>query len=109
MDPKEEETVLMIVDNQVIDKGDAHYNQRASQKDLSAQWCSPSLLCSPTEYKMFSPSCGKNPVLNISINEHNYPCLIDTSTAFFNFKSVDLFIRALNTFFPCTWRKVQPT
>lgn len=36
-----------------------------------------------TEYKLFSPSSDENMVLNLLINERNYPCLTDTGAAFF--------------------------
>lgn len=101
MDLEELDTVVIFVDNKPMGNGSAQYNQRASQKDLSILWRNLSQLCATGAarfhpgltvsrdlwrsyyrslwiWNIFSPSPYENPVLNLSIDERNYPCLIDT-------------------------------
>lgn len=35
-----------------------------------------------SKYEIFSPSSYEDPVLNLSVDGHNYPCLIDTGATF---------------------------
>lgn len=65
---EEWDTVVIIMYDQVTEEG---YDQKRTYGAVT------------TEYKIFSPSSDKNMVLNLLINEHNYPCLIDTGAAFF--------------------------